>query len=162
MLFRSSTQAWSDIPTCKEAGVDTEYQMLRGIFMGPGATPAQVAFYVDMFKKVQATDDWKKFMEDGAFNQTFLAGEEFGKWLATAEKVHYDLMKEAGFLAQDALISMNRDHLLADAKARVIGMAEAGWRPPRATTFLLPGRSGAARAGGSTQGLIDPNEWPGG
>lgn len=52
--------------------------------------------------------------------------------------------KEAGFLAQDALVSMNRDHLLADAKARVIGMAESGWRAPRATTFLLPGRSGAA------------------
>ncbi|MFO0594498.1 MAG: 3-hydroxyacyl-CoA dehydrogenase/enoyl-CoA hydratase family protein [Myxococcaceae bacterium] len=52
--------------------------------------------------------------------------------------------KEAGFLAPDAMISMNRDHLLADAKARVIGMAEAGFRPPRATTFLLPGKSGAA------------------
>jgi 3-hydroxyacyl-CoA dehydrogenase len=52
--------------------------------------------------------------------------------------------KEAGFLAADAYISMNRDHLLADAKARVIGMAEAGFRPPRQATFFLPGRSGAA------------------
>jgi putative tricarboxylic transport membrane protein len=91
--------AWSDIPTCKDAGVDVQYQMLRGIFMGPGAKPEQVAFYVDLFKKVMATDDWKKFMEDGAFNQTFMAGEDFRKWLETAEKQHYDLMKEAGFLA---------------------------------------------------------------
>lgn len=52
--------------------------------------------------------------------------------------------KEAGFLAQDAMISMNRDHLLADAKARVIGMADAGFRPPRQATFFLPGKSGAA------------------
>jgi 3-hydroxyacyl-CoA dehydrogenase len=52
--------------------------------------------------------------------------------------------KEAGFLAADAYISMNRDHLLADAKARVIGMAEAGFRAPRQTAFFLPGRSGAA------------------
>ncbi|MFZ5439383.1 MAG: 3-hydroxyacyl-CoA dehydrogenase/enoyl-CoA hydratase family protein [Myxococcota bacterium] len=52
--------------------------------------------------------------------------------------------KEAGFLAPDAYISMNRDHLLADAKARALGMAEAGFRPPRESTFLLPGRSGAA------------------
>ena len=52
--------------------------------------------------------------------------------------------KEAGFLAPDAYISMNRDHLLADAKARALGMAEAGFRPPRAATFFLPGRSGAA------------------
>jgi 3-hydroxyacyl-CoA dehydrogenase len=52
--------------------------------------------------------------------------------------------KEAGFLAADASISMNRDHQLADAKARVLGMANAGFRAPRATTFSLPGKSGAA------------------
>ena len=95
----TATQAWSDIPTCIEAGVPTEYQMLRGIFMGPGVTPAQVAFYVDLFKKVMETPDWKKFMEDGAFNQTFMAGEEFTRWVTAAEKTHYELMKAAGFLA---------------------------------------------------------------
>ena len=46
-----------------------------------------------------ATDDWKKFMEDGAFNQTFMAGDEFKSWVETNDKLHYDLMKEAGFLA---------------------------------------------------------------
>jgi len=95
----TATMAWSDIPTCKEVGVESEYQMLRGIFMGPGATPAQVGFYVDLFKKVMATPEWKKFMEDGAFNQTFLAGPEFTKWVAANDKLHHDLMKEAGFLA---------------------------------------------------------------
>jgi tripartite-type tricarboxylate transporter receptor subunit TctC len=95
----TADKAWSDIPTCKEAGVDVQYQMLRGIFMSPGAKPEHVAFYVDLFKKVMATDDWKKFMEDGAFNQTFMAGEDFRKWLEMAEKQHYDLMKEANFLA---------------------------------------------------------------
>ena len=95
----TTTQAWSDIPTCKESGVNTEYQMLRGIFMGPGITPAQVAFYVDLFKKVMATPDWKRFMEDGAFNQTSMSGDEYTKWVAANDKLHYDLMKEAGFLA---------------------------------------------------------------
>lgn len=52
--------------------------------------------------------------------------------------------RELGFLAPDAGISMNKDHQLADAKARALGMAEAGFTPPRPTTFLLPGRSGAA------------------
>ena len=48
--------------------------MLRGIFMPAGVTQEQVAFYVDLFKKVRETPDWKKFMEDGAFNQTFMTG----------------------------------------------------------------------------------------
>ena len=51
--------------------------MLRGIFMPPGVKPEHVAYYVDLFKKVMATDDWKRFMEEGAFNQTFMTGDEF-------------------------------------------------------------------------------------
>jgi putative tricarboxylic transport membrane protein len=95
----TATEAWSDIPTCKESGVDVTYQMLRGIFMPADVKPEQVAFYVDLFKKVLATDDWKGFMEQGAFNQTFMSGADYTKWVADADKLHYDLMKEAGFLA---------------------------------------------------------------
>ena len=96
----TETKAWSDIPTCTEAGLPVEYQMLRGIFMPKGASPEQVKFYVDLFEKVRATDDWKTFMENGAFNQTVMTGDKFAKWVDNAEKVHYDLMKEAGFLAK--------------------------------------------------------------
>jgi tripartite-type tricarboxylate transporter receptor subunit TctC len=95
----TATMAWSDIPTCKESGVNVDYQMLRGIFMGPGATADQVAFYVDLFKKVAATPEWKEFMEQGAFNQTMMSGDQYKKWVEAADKTHYDLMKEAGFLA---------------------------------------------------------------
>lgn len=91
--------SWGDIPTCKESGVNTEYLMLRGIFMPGGVTPDQVKFYVDLLEKVRQTPEWKKFMEDGAFNQTALTGKEYADWVARAEKQHYDLMKEAGFLA---------------------------------------------------------------
>jgi tripartite-type tricarboxylate transporter receptor subunit TctC len=73
--------------------------MLRGIFMPPGVTPAQTAFYVDLLNKVRATPEWKELMQSGAFNQTSLAGEEFKAWLAQEEERHRTLMKEAGFLA---------------------------------------------------------------
>ncbi len=96
----TETQAWSDIPTCKESGLPTEYQMLRGIFMPPGVKPDEVAFYVDLFKKVRETPDWKEFMEKGAFNDTFKTGDEFKKWVEAADKTHFDLMTEAGFIAK--------------------------------------------------------------
>jgi tripartite-type tricarboxylate transporter receptor subunit TctC len=95
----TATMSWSDIPTCKESGLPVEYQMLRGIFMAPGVTPAQTAYYVDLFKKIAETPDWKEFMEQGAFNQTTLTGDAYKAWLTEAEKTHYDLMKEASFLA---------------------------------------------------------------
>ena len=92
--------SWGDIPTCKESGVPTEYTMLRGIFMAPGVSKEQVDYYVTVLKKVRETPDWKDYMEKGAFNQTSMTGEEFTKWLGTAENTHRDLMKEAGFLSK--------------------------------------------------------------
>ena len=93
-------KAWSDIPTCKEGGLDVEYLMLRGIFMAPGVTPEQTAYYVELMKKVRATAEWKKFMDEGAFNQTFMEGADFARWLANEEIRHRLLMQEAGFVAK--------------------------------------------------------------
>jgi tripartite-type tricarboxylate transporter receptor subunit TctC len=92
--------AWDSIPTCKSAGVDVEYTMLRGFFMPPGVSKEAVAYYVDLMKKVREAPEWKKLMNDGAYNQTFMSGDEFTKWVASAEKMHEGLMKGAGFLAK--------------------------------------------------------------
>jgi len=92
--------AWGDIPTCKESGLDVEYLMLRGIFMPGGVTPEQVKYYVDVLDKVRQTPEWKKFTEDAAFNTTTMTGKEYADWVAKNEKLHEDLMKEAGFLAK--------------------------------------------------------------
>jgi tripartite-type tricarboxylate transporter receptor subunit TctC len=96
----TDTMSWGDIATCKEQGLDIEYLMLRGIFMGPGATPDQVAYYVDLFKRVRETPEWKDFMEKGAFNTTFQSGDEFKTWLKNAAETHRSLMEKAGFLAK--------------------------------------------------------------
>ena len=96
----TDTMSWSDIPTCKESGVPTDYVMLRGIFMPAGANKEQVDYYVDVFKKVRETPEWRKFMEDGAFNQTFMSGPEYTTWIEKTEGMHRELMREAGFLAK--------------------------------------------------------------
>jgi putative tricarboxylic transport membrane protein len=93
-------QSWNDIPTCKEAGIPTDYVMLRGIFMPPGVPKEAVDFYVELFKKVRDTPEWKDYMERGAYNTTFMSGKAFADWVAKAEQEHVSLMKEAGFLAK--------------------------------------------------------------
>jgi tripartite-type tricarboxylate transporter receptor subunit TctC len=92
--------SWHDIPSCIEAGVPVDYLMLRGIFAAPGIPKDAVDFYVGLFRKVRDTDEWKKFMADGAFNTTFMSGPEYVKWVEKAEATHRELMKEAGFLAK--------------------------------------------------------------
>ena len=96
----TDTMSWGDIPTCKEAGVPTDYTMLRGVFMPPGVSKDQLEFYVNMLKKVRETPEWKDYIEKGAFNPTSMTGDEFTKWLGAAENKHRELMKEAGFIAK--------------------------------------------------------------
>ncbi|MBS1246493.1 MAG: tricarboxylate transporter, partial [Proteobacteria bacterium] len=92
--------SWHDIPTCKEAGVNVDYLMLRGVFMPAGVSQDQVNFYVNLFKKMRALPEWKEFMEKGAFNQSFMSGKEYADWVQKAEETHKVLMKDAGFLAK--------------------------------------------------------------
>jgi putative tricarboxylic transport membrane protein len=96
----TDTLSWNDVPTCKESGLTADYTMLRGIFMAPGVSKDQLDFYVNLLKKVRETAEWKDYMEKGAFNQTTLTGEPFVKWLGSAENMHRELMKEAGFIAK--------------------------------------------------------------
>jgi putative tricarboxylic transport membrane protein len=96
----TSSQSWKDLPSCRSKGLDVEYLMLRGIFMGPGAKQAQVDYYVDIFKKIRALPEWRDFMETGAFRNTFLTGDQFKDWLRKAELDHVRLMAESGFLAK--------------------------------------------------------------
>lgn len=63
-------------------------------------TKEQVAYFVDLFRKVRATPDWKEFVEKGAFKDTFMHGDEYANWIEKADKLHYELMKSAGFLAK--------------------------------------------------------------
>ena len=95
----TETMSWNDIPPCKQAGVDVDYVMLRGIFMAPGVTEDQKVFYVNLLRRVRATPEWKDFMEKGAFNTTALMGDDYRTWVAKEEQRHLQLMKEAGFLA---------------------------------------------------------------
>jgi len=92
--------SWGDIPTCKDSGLNVEYLMLRGIFMPGAVKPEEVKYYVDVLDKVRQTPEWKKFLEEGAFNTTTMTGKQYADWVAQNEKLHMGLMKDAGFLAK--------------------------------------------------------------
>ena len=95
----TDTMGWQDIPTCKEAGLDVEYLMLRGVFAAPGITAPQIAFYTELLNRVTQTPEWRDLMANGAFNTTTMTGAPFTEWLTREEARHRSLMQEAGFLA---------------------------------------------------------------
>ncbi len=49
-----------------------------------------------------------------------------------------------GMLSATDGVSLNRDFLISDAKETALGLARAGYRPPRRRTVRLPGASGYA------------------
>lgn len=90
---------WDKIPTLKEAtGVDVSYLMLRGIFAPPKIKPEVQAGYVELFKKVTETEDFKKYVNENALKSAFLAGPEFVKWVGEQDALHKSLMDKGGML----------------------------------------------------------------
>ena len=92
-------QSWNDIPTCKEEGLDVQYTMLRGIFLPGKVKPEEQAFYVDLFKKIAETSEYKDYMEKQALKPAFLTGKDMVQFLEKDEALHKQLMTEAGFVA---------------------------------------------------------------
>ncbi len=94
----TDTQSWNDIPTCKESGLDMEYLMLRAMFLPGKVAPDVVAFYVDLFKKLVQTSEYKEYMEKQALKPIFLSGKEMVTFLEEDDKLNSNLMREAGFV----------------------------------------------------------------
>src|SRR5947199_8173280 len=96
----TDTQSWNDIPTCKDEGLDVQYLMLRATFLPGKVTREQTAFYVDLFRKVSQTAEYKDYMEKQALKPIFLTGPDMLKFLESDEALNTSLMNEAGFVAK--------------------------------------------------------------
>jgi tripartite-type tricarboxylate transporter receptor subunit TctC len=96
----TDAQSWNDIPTCKEEGLDVQYLMLRAMFLPGKVTAEQQAFYVDLFKKVVQTSEYKDYMEKQALKPIFLTGPDMLKFLEDDDKLNTELMTKAGFVAK--------------------------------------------------------------
>jgi tripartite-type tricarboxylate transporter receptor subunit TctC len=92
--------SWNDVPTCKEEGLDLQYLMLRAMFLPGKVTPEQTAFYVDLFRKVAETSEYKEYMEKQALKPVFLTGKDMVKFLEEDDALNTSLMHEAGFVAK--------------------------------------------------------------
>jgi 3-hydroxyacyl-CoA dehydrogenase len=55
-----------------------------------------------------------------------------------------EMAKELGYFRKTDGISFDKARLVTEAKARALGMAEAGYHPPAPKSYKLPGESGVA------------------
>jgi putative tricarboxylic transport membrane protein len=90
---------YKDLATCKSQGLPIDdYFIIRSIMAPPGLSAGQRAFWVDVFKKVYDSDDWKKFMADNELKPDFRSGAEFDKLIADYQKLHEDIAKQFNWI----------------------------------------------------------------
>jgi putative tricarboxylic transport membrane protein len=78
----TATEGWHDISTCLESGLNIpKFQQPRTVWLPGKVTADQVAFYVELMRKVQATPEWKEYIERTSQTDTFLTGAEFDKFM---------------------------------------------------------------------------------
>jgi tripartite-type tricarboxylate transporter receptor subunit TctC len=87
-----------ELSTMKELGYDISYQMLRGIF-GPAKMPADAReYYSGLLKKVFDLPEFQGFLDKNVLDPRFMAGDEFGRWVAGQHELHEQIIRKAGWV----------------------------------------------------------------
>jgi len=87
-----TTAVYASLPTCKSQGIAIDdYFIMRAIMAPPGLSQGQQAFWIDVFKKVYDSDEWKKFMSDNALQPDFKSGLEFRQFILQYQQLHQDI-----------------------------------------------------------------------
>ncbi len=90
-------EAYPDVPTAKELGVDIEYYMQRSINGPPGMSADAQAFYIDLFSQLYQSEEWQTFcVEDGLDCNEWSAGDDLAAFHAEQLKRHTALIEEVG------------------------------------------------------------------
>jgi putative tricarboxylic transport membrane protein len=58
-----------------------QFQQPRTVWLPGKVSADQLAFYVDLMRKVQNTPEWKEYIERTSQTDTFLTGAEFDKFM---------------------------------------------------------------------------------
>ena len=88
----------SDIPTFKEQGVDLVLTNWRSVFGAPGITDAQKKTLGDLVEKLVKSAAWKDILKQKGWDDAYMAGDEFTKFLANEQTRVNDVMKTVGLV----------------------------------------------------------------
>ncbi len=90
--------AFQGVPTCKSQGLDiTDYFNLRSVVGPPGLNDAQIAYWGDVFKKVNDAKEWKDFVTQNVLVADFRTGADAKKLFDEYTKLHTDIAIQNGW-----------------------------------------------------------------
>ena len=87
----------SQIPTCKEQGIDAQFSNWRGVF-GPKDMPEYaVAYWEEILKKMTETEIWETTCKKYGWTMDYEGHEEFEAYLDKVNEEYRGLLVEIGF-----------------------------------------------------------------
>ena len=89
-------KVFGDVPTMKELGHDMSYFMQRSVVGPPGMPKEAVAYYVDMFKKVDQSKEWVEYTDKKSMYRDFLTGSALQDFFLSEREAHHKLLKAMG------------------------------------------------------------------
>ena len=90
-------EAFADVPTAKELGVDIEYYMQRSVNGPPEMDPEAAAFYQDLFKQLFESAEWQDFCaSEGLDCANWVAGDDLASFHEAQLARHVALIEEVG------------------------------------------------------------------
>jgi putative tricarboxylic transport membrane protein len=73
--------AFAQVPTWREQGIDAVFGNWRGVVGPKGLSAAQLAYWDDVFSKLNATEEWKSEVRNGLWDVTYLNSRDSRKFL---------------------------------------------------------------------------------
>ena len=86
----------SKVPTAKEQGMDVEWPIIRGFYMGPKVSDADFKVWVDTFNKMMATPEFAKLRADRSLFPFALTGAELDAYVKKQVERYAKVAAELG------------------------------------------------------------------
>lgn len=89
---------FQNVPTAKEQGVDVNWTLFRGFYMGKNVSDAEYQFYADAFTKAYKTPEFARIREEHGLYEFSLSGKAFHDHVKRQIKVLRELVNAAGLV----------------------------------------------------------------
>lgn len=87
------------VPTFMESGYKFEFDFFRGVAAPPKISPAAVAFYETMMKKMSDSAAWKEnYLKKYMLSPLYLSSKDMTPFVAKNEKIFADILKDVGLI----------------------------------------------------------------
>jgi len=87
-----------DVPTFKEQGIDLVLTNWRSVVAAPGISDAQKKTLGDLVERLARSDAWKAVLKQKGWDDAYLPGDAFAKFLGDEQKRVGDVLKSVGLV----------------------------------------------------------------